>query len=76
MIPVPFEIRVFISPARKIETGPSFDFIGLTELFCSLVGVYFPGHEFFGIVRSGFVVHHGIQIDTDLIFVQLVDHFL
>jgi hypothetical protein len=58
VVPVVFLLRVFVSPAGKVEAEPSIDFVGVGGGFVSVVWVDFLDFAFFFVVCGGFVVQH------------------
>ena len=76
VVPVPFEVGVLVSAAGEVEAGPAFDFVGVRDFLVPVLLVHFLGHEFFRIVRSGLVVHDGVQVDAHMVFMKGLDGVL
>ena len=76
VVPVPFEVGIFVSAAGKVEAGPAFNLVGVRNFLVAVLLVHFLGHEFFRIVCSRFVVHDGIQINAYMVFMKSLDGLL
>ncbi len=63
MIPMPFEIGIFIFTTMKTVTGPPLYLERFAQYFVSLVWVDFHNHELFGEVTACFMVQYHIEVD-------------
>ena len=76
VVPVPFESGIAVAASGKVESRAPFDFIGAAQQVFAVGGIDFAHRETLGVIGSGLVVHHRVEIDRDAAAVQLGDRLL
>ena len=76
MIPMPFKIRMFVLTSVKTIPGPPLYLKRLTQSLGSLLGIDLHYHKLFSKITTRFMIQYNVQINSNMIFVQFVNHFL